>query len=216
MTDKASLYRTDQQEKAELIAQERHQREIRNAFTGRAEQQRFARLAYHHQSEPLAGRPSESTDQALLAVPPELQREILQDLEEENDDDDDSNHEINMFGMLSNMFGVLSDEFSSSPNNNIATVSRRFSRRLNSLFGQLSSVGRQDDAVPSGGDASEFDEKDDEIVVQGDEIKTDDCMICLQLLTNRNKIILCCGHSFHWKCVKKLTNQTCPTCRAKF
>jgi Ring finger domain len=53
------------------------------------------------------------------------------------------------------------------------------------------------------------------VPVEGEEIhNSDDCPICLQPYTSRNKVIFPCGHAFHWSCARRL--ERCPSCRQQF
>lgn len=44
-----------------------------------------------------------------------------------------------------------------------------------------------------------------------------ECSICFENITNKNKIILICGHIYHKKCIKTWynfkKNYSCPICR---
>ena len=46
-----------------------------------------------------------------------------------------------------------------------------------------------------------------------------DCCICLEKLDKindkENIIELDCKHKFHYKCISKITNNSCPLCRKK-
>lgn len=45
---------------------------------------------------------------------------------------------------------------------------------------------------------------------------TDTCCICLQNLCDRNRVILECGHNFHFSCIFRIENRRCPLCRQRY
>ena len=47
-------------------------------------------------------------------------------------------------------------------------------------------------------------------------MSTENCVICTEVLENKNRIFLGCGHSFHCECIFRLAsydNKKCPLCR---
>lgn len=44
---------------------------------------------------------------------------------------------------------------------------------------------------------------------------TDECSICLEKLTDKQKVKLECNHVFHLDCIKQIENNSCPLCRRK-
>lgn len=41
-----------------------------------------------------------------------------------------------------------------------------------------------------------------------------ECVCCSETIYQRNKVTLKCKHTFHKKCIKKITNNKCPLCRS--
>lgn len=50
------------------------------------------------------------------------------------------------------------------------------------------------------------------------EYKSDTCIICLVGFENTNKVILPCGHSYHYNCILTWfdTKMDCPYCQKKY
>jgi len=44
--------------------------------------------------------------------------------------------------------------------------------------------------------------------------ETAECCICMEDLTEKNKVTTACGHQFHFGCVSHPTIVNCPMCRA--
>jgi len=43
---------------------------------------------------------------------------------------------------------------------------------------------------------------------------TEECCICFELLESTHTVSLKCQHHFHLECIKQITNNKCPLCRA--
>jgi hypothetical protein len=44
----------------------------------------------------------------------------------------------------------------------------------------------------------------------------DECCICFEDISRRDKATLKCGHTFHFSCASKVRSYRCPLCRCVF
>jgi hypothetical protein len=61
----------------------------------------------------------------------------------------------------------------------------------------------------------EHEEYDNKVFEEDDNkvFEEDDCTICLDEIKAKNKVVLNCGHIFHYSCISKLKEMSCPICR---
>lgn len=45
---------------------------------------------------------------------------------------------------------------------------------------------------------------------------SESCCICFQPLLDKDKVIIECGHSFHFSCILRIENRNCPLCRKRY